>query len=235
MITQFYLFVTTAVSLSWKCDYPEFGSLGKSHYLYKEDNVNEVKWLEKYDYCRAKGLRSVYSDAGKGKCEYSRGLCYWNNGCLNTHRSNDPLSECQGLLRDNRLVAGLDNGRLKQPKQEPKQEPTQPTQPQPKQPQPKQEPTQPQPKQEPTPTQPKQEPKQEPTPTQPTQPKQEPTQTSTTLQPQEPTTTLPQDTQPTQTSTTARPQNTQDTQTTNTGLNVKVCYLMLWSLVFMMQ
>lgn len=103
--------------LSWKCEYSEFGSVSTTHFLYKEDNVNEVKWLEKYEYCRAKGDTSVYQDAGQGKCEYSRGLCYWNNGsCENTNRSNDPLSECQDLINNNNLVNGLDNGRKKEPK-----------------------------------------------------------------------------------------------------------------------
>jgi hypothetical protein len=102
--------------LSWKCEYSEFGSVSTTHFLYKEDNVNEVKWLEKYEYCRAKGDTSVYQDAGQGKCEYSRGLCYWNNGsCENTNRSNDPLLECQDLINNNNLVDGLDNGRKKEP------------------------------------------------------------------------------------------------------------------------
>lgn len=98
-------------SLSWNCEYPEFGDISSSHYLYKEDNVNEVKWLEKYEYCRAKGDPTVYRDAGQGKCEYSRGLCFWNGQCSNTLREQDALTECRDLFRNNILVDGLDNGR----------------------------------------------------------------------------------------------------------------------------
>ena len=113
---MFFVLICIVNCLSWKCEYSEFGSVSTTHFLYKEDNVNEVKWLEKYEYCRAKGDTSVYQDAGQGKCEYSRGLCYWNNGsCENTNRSNDPLSECQDLINNNNLVDGLDNGRKKEP------------------------------------------------------------------------------------------------------------------------
>jgi hypothetical protein len=107
-----YLFlISSLVSLSYNCNLQE---ISKTHFLYKEDNVNEVKWLEKTEYCRAKGDLSVYSDAGQGKCEYSRGLCYWyNESCLNTYREYDNLEECVNLLLNNVLVPGLDNGRLK--------------------------------------------------------------------------------------------------------------------------
>jgi hypothetical protein len=92
------------------------GEISKTHFLYKEDNVNEVKWLEKLEYCRAKGDVSVYRDAGQGKCEYSRGLCYWDGqSCLNTYRDFDNFDECVNLLLNNVLVDGLDNGRLQNP------------------------------------------------------------------------------------------------------------------------
>lgn len=126
------MFSQTLFALSWVCDYPCTGTVvnrcrrkgnvqpcvegpGSTSFLYKEDNVAEVKWLEKYEYCRAKGDPSVYQDAGQGKCEYSRDICVWNsdnNSCeLNPNRGNDPISECQDLLLDNALVEGLDNGR----------------------------------------------------------------------------------------------------------------------------
>lgn len=102
-------------ALSWVCNYPNdiIGPVS-THFLYKEDNVNQVKWLEKYEYCRAKGDKSVYIDAGQGKCEYSRGICMWDNeNCvLDPNRQNDPLSECLDLLNNNELVDGLDNGRF---------------------------------------------------------------------------------------------------------------------------
>lgn len=108
------LLVSCVVSLSYVCDYPDvFGDYGKNFVLYKEDNVAEVKWLEKYEYCRAKGDTSVYNDAGQGKCEYSRGICYWDGACLMTNRENDPKTECVDLYNSNTLVAGLDNGRKK--------------------------------------------------------------------------------------------------------------------------
>lgn len=107
-----FVLITVICCLSWKCQFNNFGEISKTHFLYKEDNVNEVKWLEKYEYCRAKGDTNVYNDAGQGKCEYSRGLCYWNNGiCENTNRNNDPFLECQELMNNNILVEGLDNGR----------------------------------------------------------------------------------------------------------------------------
>lgn len=109
---NYWLLFVSVLSLSWRCDSPEFGDISYTHFLYKEDNLNEVKWLEKIEYCRAKGDTSVYFDAGQGKCEYSRGLCYWDNGCFNTGRDNDPLVECQDLYYGNTLVEGLDNGRL---------------------------------------------------------------------------------------------------------------------------
>jgi hypothetical protein len=109
---NYWLLFVSVLSLSWRCDSPEFGDISYTHFLYKEDNVNEVKWLEKNEYCRAKGDTSVYFDAGQGKCEYSRGLCYWDNGCFNTGRDNDPVGECQDLYYGNILVEGLDNGRL---------------------------------------------------------------------------------------------------------------------------
>lgn len=102
-------------ALSWKCDYPTINGPRSTHFLYKEDNVNVVKWLEKYEYCRAKGDSSVYVDAGKGKCEYSRNLCvFYNNQCIiNENRANDPLQECQNLLTNNILSYELDSGRIK--------------------------------------------------------------------------------------------------------------------------
>jgi len=104
--------INIVYALSWKCEYNQFGDISSTHFLYKEDNLNQVKWLEKIEYCRAKGDTNVYNDAGQGKCEYSRGLCYWNNGnCENTNRDNDPLSECQDLINNNILVEGIDNGR----------------------------------------------------------------------------------------------------------------------------
>lgn len=109
---NYCLLFVSVLSLSWRCDSSEYGDISYTHFLYKEDNVNEVKWLEKNEYCRAKGDTSVYVDAGQGKCEYSRGLCYWDNGCFNTYRDNDPDSECQDLYYGNTLVGGLDNGRL---------------------------------------------------------------------------------------------------------------------------
>lgn len=120
------LLINLVYSLSWKCDYSNINGPVTTHFLYKEDNVAEVKWLERIEYCRAKGDSSVYRDAGQGKCEYSRGLCYWDSGnCLNTNRQNDPLNECLDLLNYNTLVEGLDNGRLQQPSQQPQQQPTQ--------------------------------------------------------------------------------------------------------------
>jgi hypothetical protein len=103
-------------ALSWKCDYSIIDGPKSTHFLYKEDNVNIVKWLEKYEYCRAKGDTSIYIDAGKGKCEYSRNLCvFYNNQCiLNENRENDPLQECQDLLNNNDLSYELDSGRIKQ-------------------------------------------------------------------------------------------------------------------------
>lgn len=108
-----YLFLISSIaSLSYNCN---LGGISNTHFLYKEDNVNEVKWLEKEEYCNLKGDSSVYRDAGQAKCEYSRGLCYWDNGyCLNTYRDYDNSEECVNLLLNNILVAGLDNGRLKE-------------------------------------------------------------------------------------------------------------------------
>lgn len=109
-----YLFLISSLnSLSYNCN---LGEISKTHFLYKEDNVREVKWLEKIDYCKAKGLTTVYRDAGQGKCEYSRGLCYWDGkNCLNTYRDFDNFDECVNLLLNNILVDGLDNGRLQNP------------------------------------------------------------------------------------------------------------------------
>jgi hypothetical protein len=103
-------------ALSWKCDYPTINGPRSTHFLYKEDNVNVVKWLEKYEYCRAKGDSSVYIDAGKGKCEYSRNICvFYNNQCIiNENRGNDPLQECQDLLTNNIISYELDSGRIKE-------------------------------------------------------------------------------------------------------------------------
>ena len=102
-------------ALSWKCEYSAINGPGSTHFLYKEDNINVVKWLEKYEYCRAKGDTSIYIDAGKSKCEYSRDLCvFYNYQCiLNENRKNDPLQECQDLLTNNVLSYELDSGRIK--------------------------------------------------------------------------------------------------------------------------
>jgi hypothetical protein len=110
---KFVLLLKVATSLSYKCNYPEISGPVATHVLYKEDNVDEVKWLESVEYCRAKGDTSVYRDAGQGKCEYSRGICVWSNSAciLNSERGNDSLQECVDLLANNRLVDGLDNGR----------------------------------------------------------------------------------------------------------------------------
>jgi len=113
-----YLFVLRMVqSLSWVCNYPNIDGPVSTHYLYKEDNVNQVKWLDSNEYCRAKGDLSVYDNAGQAKCEYSRGICIWNNNncIINPERMNDPYYECLDLLTNNVLVEGLDNGRIKSP------------------------------------------------------------------------------------------------------------------------
>jgi DNA repair exonuclease SbcCD nuclease subunit len=103
-------------ALSWKCDYSIIEGPSSTHVLYKEENANIVKWLEKYEYCRAKGNTSIYVDAGKDKCEYSRDICiFYNDQCIiNENRQNDPLQECQDLLNDNVLSYDLDSGRIKQ-------------------------------------------------------------------------------------------------------------------------
>lgn len=108
---MFFLLFPFCLSLSYVCSYPEF-SLGDSNYLYKEELVDVVKWLDKFEYCRAKGDSSVYSDAGQAKCEYSRGICYWDGGCRETFRENDSFDECLALLSNNELSFELDNGRL---------------------------------------------------------------------------------------------------------------------------
>jgi hypothetical protein len=107
------LAIKTCQALAWKCDYPEIESPIGTHVLYKEDYDNIVKWLEKDEYCRAKGDTSVYADAGKEKCEYSRDICVFvDNECqLNSERENDSLQECQDLLNNNILDFGLDSGR----------------------------------------------------------------------------------------------------------------------------
>lgn len=115
-VFNFILFLNIN-ALSWVCNYPDSPNIPgpvTTHLLYKEDNVNQVKWLEKVEYCRAKGDLSVYNNAGQGKCEYSRGICIWvNNNCIiNSQRENDSYSECVDLLNNNELVDGLDNGRL---------------------------------------------------------------------------------------------------------------------------
>lgn len=108
--------ISRVYTLSWMCNYNSINGPVGTHVLYKEDNINQVKWLEKNEYCRAKGDLSVYPDAGQGKCEYSRNICLWNsskNNCiLNTSRENDQYNECVNLLRDNVLVDNLDNGRI---------------------------------------------------------------------------------------------------------------------------
>lgn len=115
MLKAVYLaiMISKVACLSWLCNYRCINGPISTHVLYKEDNLNEVKWLEKNEYCRAKGDPSVYVDAGQGKCEYSRDVCIWNNGqcILNTNRGNDLYSECRDLLRNNVLVDTLDNGR----------------------------------------------------------------------------------------------------------------------------
>lgn len=107
-------------ALSWVCNYPCNNIVrcrinnncipgpGNTSFLYKEDNELQVRWLEKFEYCRAKGDSSIYPDAGKGKCEYSRDICVWNsnnNSCdLNPNRNNDLFSECKDLLFNNKLI-----------------------------------------------------------------------------------------------------------------------------------
>lgn len=105
--------VRAAHGLSWVCNYRCLNGPTSTSVLYKEDNVAEVKWLDKIEYCRAKGDTNVYVDAGQGKCEYSRDVCIWSDEtCLvNPNRKNDAYSECRDLLRENVLVDGLDNGR----------------------------------------------------------------------------------------------------------------------------
>ncbi len=108
------LFSLNCMALSWLCDYSEIDGPITTHVLYKEETYNIVKWLEKYEYCRAKGDPSVYEDAGQAKCEYSRNLCVFSNyECIfNQERENDPLNECQDLLYNNILSDELDSGRI---------------------------------------------------------------------------------------------------------------------------
>lgn len=119
-----YLFLVIVVkSLSYFCDYDIFGEKRFSNFLYKEEELPEIKWLGKFEYCRAKGDPNIYIDAGKDKCEYSRGLCYWENGsCLNTYRASDTYKDCMEVWLNNELVDGLDRGRLKMTFVEPMQE-----------------------------------------------------------------------------------------------------------------
>ena len=138
-------------ALSFKCDYQLIDGPVSTHVLYKEDNLNVVRWLEKYEYCRAKGDTTVYKDAGKDKCEYSRDICFYNdNECIfNEIRENDLLEECQDLLNNNVLEDGLDLGRQNEPTEpepteptetEPTEtEPTEPTEPEPTEPEPTEE------------------------------------------------------------------------------------------------
>jgi hypothetical protein len=109
-----YLFLINLIkSLSYFCDYDIFGEKRFSNFLYKEEELPVMKWLGKVEYCRAKGDPNIYADAGKDKCEYSRGLCYWDNGsCLNTYRASDTYKDCMEVWLNNELVDGLDNGRL---------------------------------------------------------------------------------------------------------------------------
>ncbi len=113
IIIQSLLFLRCQ-ALSWKCDYTEIDGPVSSHVLYKEENENVVKWLEKYEYCRAKGDPSIYIDAGKDKCEYSRDIClFYNDECIfNEIRENDSLEECQDLLINNILSYELDSERI---------------------------------------------------------------------------------------------------------------------------
>jgi hypothetical protein len=107
------LFSLNCMALSWLCDYSEIDGPTTTHVLYKEETSNIVKWLEKYEYCRAKGDPSVYEDAGQAKCEYSRNLCVFSDGCIfNQDRENDLLNECQDLLYNNILSDELDSGRI---------------------------------------------------------------------------------------------------------------------------
>ena len=117
MMIYYSILICLVYSLSYKCNYNEIEGPVWSSVLYKEDNLAEVKWIESNEYCRAKGDTSVYSDAGQGKCEYSRDICKWYGGScvINEQRQNDSLEECQSLLRDNLLVNGLDRGRSPKP------------------------------------------------------------------------------------------------------------------------
>lgn len=111
IIFQSFLFLNNCQALSWKCEYPIIDGPGSTHFLYKEENENVVKWIEKYEYCRAKG------DAGKSKCEYSRDICIFDNDqcILNQNRENDPLQECQDLLTNNVLDYELDKDQKELP------------------------------------------------------------------------------------------------------------------------
>jgi hypothetical protein len=109
-----FLLITSVIGLAYQCDYPAFGEISKIKFLYKEDNISQVKWLDTINYCNDKGNPTIYLDAGQGKCENSRELCYWNENeeCLNTFRGPDSYQECLDLWVNNVLVEGLDNGRL---------------------------------------------------------------------------------------------------------------------------
>ena len=110
---MFFFLISSASSLSYVCDYPNLPQ-GSTHYLYKEELLPIVKWLPKFSYCHDKGDPSIYSDAGKLKCEYSRGICIWQDEqCIQTLRPNDWIQECESLLENNDLSMELDNGRIK--------------------------------------------------------------------------------------------------------------------------
>jgi hypothetical protein len=110
---MFFFLISSTFSLSYVCDYPQLPQ-GSTHYLYKEESLPIVKWLPKYSYCYDKGDPTIYSDAGKLKCEYSRGICIWQDeSCIQTLRPNDWVQECESLLENNELSMELDNGRIK--------------------------------------------------------------------------------------------------------------------------
>jgi hypothetical protein len=110
---MFFFLISSAASLAYVCDYPQLPQ-GSTHYLYKEESLPIVKWLPKSSYCHDKGNPSFYSDAGKLKCEYSRGICIWQDEkCIETLRPNDWIQECESLLENNELSMELDNGRIK--------------------------------------------------------------------------------------------------------------------------
>lgn len=104
-----FLIFGNVLALSWNCDYSCIQDPKSTHVLYKEDNQNVVRWLEKYDYCKRKGEPGTYPDYGEQKCLFSRNICLWDSNTSSCYfdekRGNDPYSECRALLMDNILEA----------------------------------------------------------------------------------------------------------------------------------